>query len=160
MACTYYNEGQWESAVKQLDSAMKIQSTKHEYHLLMGECKMRMNQFKEAVQALSNVVRIRPRNKSGWEALIRCLYKAEYYEEAIVQIQAALRITNGKPLFLFYKSIVLFALGKSKEAILYLERAMEKAPKLLKNFVGLNPSILQNQQVVDLLAKYKHNRTI
>ena len=24
MACTYYNEGQWESAVKQLDSAMKI----------------------------------------------------------------------------------------------------------------------------------------
>ncbi|MBS1574351.1 MAG: tetratricopeptide repeat protein [Bacteroidetes bacterium] len=160
MACTYFNEGQWESAVKQLDSAMKIHRSKPEYHLLMGECKMRLNQFKDAIQSLSNVVRIRPRNKSGWEALIRCLYKAEYYEEALDQIQAALRITNGKPLFLFYKSIILFAIGKSKEAILCLERAMEKEPKQLKNFVALNPSILQNQQVVDLLARYKHNRSI
>jgi len=160
MACTYFNEGQWESAVRQLESAMKIHRTKPEYNLLMGECKMRLNQYKDAIQSLSNVVRVRPKNKSGWEALIRCLYKAEYFDEALDQIQAALRITNGKPLFLFYKSIVLFALGKSKEAILYLERAMEKAPKLLKNFVGLNPSILQNQQVVGLLAKYKHNKTI
>lgn len=160
MACTYYNEGQYESAVKQLDTAIKMHRTKPEYHLLMGECRMRMDQFKEAIQSLSIAVRIRPRNKSCWEALIRCLYKAEYNDEAITQIQAALRITNGKPLFLFYKSMVLFAMGKSKEAILCLEKAMEKAPKLLKNFVALNPSILQNQQVVDLLARYKHNRTI
>ena len=160
MACTYYNEAQWESAVRQLETALKIHRTKTEYHLLMGECKMRLNQYKEAIQSLSTVVRIRPRNKSGWEALIRCLYRAEYFEEAIDQVQAALRITNGKPLFLFYKSAVLFALGKSKEAILCLERAMEKEPKLLKNFVGLNPSILQNQQVVDLLARHKHNKSI
>lgn len=160
MACTYFNEGHWESAVKQLDSALKIHRSKPEYHLLMGECKMQMNLLKDAIQSLSNVVRIRPRSKSGWEALIRCLYKAEYYEEAIVQVQAALQITNGNPLFLFYQSSVLFAMGKSKEAILYLERAMEKAPKLLKNFIALNPAILQNQQVVDLLARYKHNRSI
>jgi len=51
-------------------------------------------------------------------------------------------------------------MGKSKEAILYLERAMEKAPKLLKRFVELNPSILQNQQVVDILAKFKRNKSI
>jgi hypothetical protein len=51
-------------------------------------------------------------------------------------------------------------MGKSKEAILYLERAMEKAPKLLKRFVELNPSILQNQQVVDIIAKFKRNKSI
>jgi hypothetical protein len=51
-------------------------------------------------------------------------------------------------------------MGKSKEAILYLERAMEKAPRLLKRFVELNPSILQNQQVVDILAKFKRNKSI
>jgi len=37
---------------------------------------------------------------------------------------------------------------------------MEKAPKLLKRFVELNPSILQNQQVVDILAKFKRNKSI
>jgi len=160
IACTYYNEGQWESAIKQLDHALKIHRLQPEYNLLMGECKFQVGAFKEAIQYLSNVVRVRPRNFSGWEALIRCLYKANFLEEAREQVMAALQVTQGKPLFMFYLSNILFALGKSKEAILYLERAMEKAPRLLKRFVELNPSILQNQQVVDILAKFKRNKSI
>ncbi len=160
IACTYYNEGQWDSAIKQLDNALKIHRLQPEYNLLMGECKFQVGAFREAIQYLSNVVRVRPKNSSGWEALIRCLYKAHFLEEAKEQVQAALHVTHGKPLFMFYLSNILFAMGKSKEAILYLERAMEKAPKLLKRFVELNPSILQNQQVVDILAKFKRNRSI
>src|SRR6476619_819020 len=160
IACTYYNEGQWESAIKQLDNALKIHRLQPEYNLLMGECKFQVGAFKEAIQYLSNVVRVRPKNSAGWEALIRCLYKANFLEEAKEQVLAALHVTQGKPLFMFYLSNILFAMGKSKEAILYLERAMEKAPKLLKRFVELNPSILQNQQVVDILAKFKRNRSI
>src|SRR6185369_12892555 len=135
IACTYYNEGQWESAVKQLDNAMKIHRNQAEYNLLMGECKLNLGAFKDAIQYLSNVVRLRPKNSMGWEALIRCLYKANFLEEAKEQVTAALQVTEGKPLFMFYLSNILFAMGKSKEAILYLERAMEKAPKLLKRFV-------------------------
>jgi len=160
IACTYYNEGQWESAIKQLDNALKIHRLQPEYNLLMGECKMQVGAFKEAIQYFSNVVRVRPKNLSGWEALIRCLYKANFLEEAREQVMAALQVTQGKPLFMFYLSNILFAMGKSKEAILYLERAMEKAPRLLKRFVELNPSILQNQQVVDILAKFKRNKSI
>jgi tetratricopeptide (TPR) repeat protein len=160
IACTYYNEGQWESAIKQLDNALKIHRLQPECNLLMGECKFQVGAFKEAIQYLSNVVRVRPKNSSGWEALIRCLYKANFLEEAKEQVTAALHVTHGKPLFMFYLSNILFAMGKSKEAILYLERAMEKAPKLLKRFVELNPSILQNQQVVDILAKFKRNKSI
>lgn len=160
IACTYYNEGQWESAIKQLENALKIHRLQPEYNLLMGECKFQVGAFKEAIQYLSNVVRVRPKNSSGWEALIRCLYKADFLEEAKEQVLAALHLTQGKPLFMFYLSNILFAMGKSKEAILYLERAMEKAPRLLKRFVELNPSILQNQQVVDVLAKFKRNKSI
>ena len=160
IACTYYNEGQWESAIKQLDNALKIHRLQPEYNLLMGECKFQVGAFREAIQHLSNVVRVRPKNLSGWEALIRCLYKANFLEEAREQVMAALQVTQGKPLFMFYLSNILFAMGKSKEAILYLERAMEKAPRLLKRFVELNPSILQNQQVVDILAKFKRNKSI
>ncbi|MBL7761943.1 MAG: tetratricopeptide repeat protein [Chitinophagaceae bacterium] len=160
IACTYYNEGLWESAAKQLENAMKIHRRQPEYCLLMGECKMNMELFKDAIQYFSDVVSLKPKNKSGWEALIRCLYKGGFYEEAIDQVHAALRVTEGKPLFIFYQSIILFALGKSKEALIYLDRAMDKSPKLLKKFVELNPAILQNQQVVDILAKYKRNKTI
>jgi tetratricopeptide (TPR) repeat protein len=160
IACTYFNEGQWESAAKQLDNAMKIHRQQPEYNLLMGECKLNLGLFKDAIQYLSNVVRLRPKSITGWEALIRCLYKANYLEEAHEQVTAALQVTEGKPLFMFYLSNILFALGRSKEAIIYLERAMEKAPKLLRKFVELNPSILQNQQVVDILAKFKRKKSI
>lgn len=160
IACTYFNEGQWESCIKQLDTAMKIHRLQPEYNLLMGECKMQLGAFKDSVQYFSNVVRVRPRNASGWESLIRCLYKAEYFDEAAEQTEAALKVTNGKPLFIFYKASVLLALGKAKEAILQLEEAMKLSPKLLKKFVELNPSILQNQLVVDVLARFKRNKSI
>jgi len=54
----------------------------------------------------------------------------------------------------------LFMLGKSKEGLLKLEAAMEKAPRSLKKFIELNPSILQNNQVVDLVARYKKGKKI
>ncbi|MFI5134002.1 MAG: tetratricopeptide repeat protein [Chitinophagales bacterium] len=160
IACTYFNEGQWESCCKQLEHALKIHRLQPDYNLLMGECKMQLSFFKEAVQYFSNVVRLRPRNATGWEALIRCLYKGEFFDEALEQVNAALRITNGKSLFFFYKSSVLLAMGKTKEAVLQLETAMEKSPKLLKKFMELNPSILQNQYVVDVLARFKRKKSI
>ena len=160
IACTYFNEHQWESCIKQLEHAIKIHRPQPEYNLLMGECKMELGLFKDAVQYFSNVVRIRPRNVVGWDALIRCLYKADFTDEALEQADAALQVTNGKPIFLFYKASILLAQGKSKEAILQLEKAMTEAPKLLKKFVELNPASLQNQQVVDVIAKFKRNRSI
>lgn len=160
IACTYFNEGQWQSCLKQIETALRIHRTQAEYNLLAGECKMQLGLYKEAVQYFSAVVAARPRNTAGWESLIRCLYKGEFFEEALDQSEAALAVSGGKPLFLFYKAAVLFSLGRSKEALLQLESAMENAPKMLKKFVELNPSILQNQQVVDVLAKYKRNKSI
>jgi tetratricopeptide (TPR) repeat protein len=160
VACTYYNEGQWESCCKQLDNALKIHKQSSEYNLLMGECKVQLGLFKEAVQYFSAVVRHRPRNGAGWEALIRCLYKGEFFEEALIQAEAALDTTGRKPLFLFYKTAILLAMGKTKEAIIQLEQAMTTSPKLLKKFVELNPAVLQIQAVVDIIAKFKRNKSI
>lgn len=158
IACTYYNEGQWASSVKQLDSALRIQRNQPEYNLLMGECKMMLEDFKEAIQHFMTVVRVRPRKIAGWEALVRCLFYAGHYNEARLQVLAALEQTGGKPIFCYYLSAVLFAMGRSKEGLLQLERALAEAPKGLKKFVELNPVILQNPQVVDLIARNKRKR--
>ncbi len=160
IACTYYHEGHWENCLKQLEIALKIHRHNPDYNLLAGECQMNAGFIKDAIQYFSNVVRIRPRNKAGWEALIRCLFKAEYFDEALEQTDAALVVTGGKPLFSFYKAAALFSLGKTKEAILQLETAMEIAPRLLKKFIELNPAILQNQFVVDVVARFKRKRSI
>jgi tetratricopeptide (TPR) repeat protein len=158
IACTYYNEGQWQSTVKQLESALKIHRQQFEYNLLMGEAKLQLEQTKEAIQYFSNAVRIKPKNIAGWEALIRCLYQSGFYTEARQQVNAAMDITNDKPILLFYLSAILLALGKTKEALLYLETAMLTSPKTLKKFIDLNPSLLQNAHVVDVIARHKKTK--
>ncbi|MBD0331061.1 MAG: tetratricopeptide repeat protein [Chitinophagaceae bacterium] len=158
IACTYYNEGQWNSAIKHLEAALKINRLQSEYCLLMGECKLQLNQLKEAVQYFSSAVRLRPKNLSGWEALIRCLFKGGYYAEAKQQALNALTNTSNKPLFFYYLSAVLFAYGKSKEALFYLEKGLQMSPKTIKKLFELNPSILQVPAVVELITQYKRKR--
>lgn len=155
IACTYINEEQWSMAVKQLESAMQIHRLQPEYNLAMGECKMQLGDYKEAIQYFSNVVRQRPRNISSWEALIRCLYQGEFYEEAMEQAKAAIKITEGKPIFLYYLSAILLAMGKTKEALLQLESALTASPKLLKKLLHLNPAILRHQLVIEVIAHHK-----
>ncbi len=155
MALTYINEEQWEPAIKQLESAMRLQRLLPEYNLAMGECKMQLGHYKDAIQFFGNVVRSRPKSVAGWEALIRCLFKAEFYDEALEQSEAALKLTEGKTLFIYYLSASLFVGRKTKEGLLQLEKAIQKSPRQLKKFIDLNPAILQNSMVVDLIARYK-----
>ena len=114
-----------------------------------------LNRIKDAMIHFSNFIKARPKNINGWKELIKCLYDAEYFEEALEQVYNAQKNTHYKPLFTFYKSAVLFALGKSKEALLQLEIAMQKSPELIKQFIELNPSHLQHQSIVELIAAYK-----
>jgi tetratricopeptide (TPR) repeat protein len=134
--------------------------TMPEYNLAMGECMMNLDKYKDAIIYFGTVVKHKPKSVSGWEALLRCLIKADMLEEAYHQCIAALIATAEKPIFYFYASTLLFAMGKSKEALLKLETAMDKAPKFLKKFIELNPSILQNSQVVDIIARYKKGKKI
>jgi tetratricopeptide (TPR) repeat protein len=160
IACTYMNEGSWESAIKNLEVAMRIHRMQPEYNLAMGQCYMELNKLEDAITYFGNVVRVRPKNMNGWTELLNCLYKAELFEEALEYAGFAYEQSDAKPIFLFYKSAALFALNKPKEALLQLENAMAKNPKLIKKFIGLNPAILQNQQVVEIIAGFKKRRSI
>jgi tetratricopeptide (TPR) repeat protein len=160
IACTYFNEGQWQSCIKQAENALKIHRQQPEYNLLVGECKMELGLFKDAVQYVTAAVQSRPRNVPAREALIRCLYLGDLLEEAMVQAEIAQKMTNGKPVFLYYKAAILLSMGKNKEAILQLEKGLTQAPKLLKKFIELIPASLQNQQIVDTLARFKRNKSI
>lgn len=160
IACTYFNEGQWESCIRQAEQALKIHRMQPEYNLLMGESKMALGLFKDAIHYFSTAIQSRPRNISAREALIRCLYTAGLWEDALTQVQIALKATDGKPVFIFYKAAVLLAMGKSKEGLLQLEKAMIEAPRLLRKFIELNPASLQNPQIVDIVARFKRNKSI
>jgi tetratricopeptide (TPR) repeat protein len=158
IAGTYISEGYWESAVKNLENAMRINKSQPDYHLALAKCYVQLDRIKDAVIHFSNFIKSRPKNNNGWKELIKCLYDAEYFDEALEQAYNAQKNTNDKPLFIFYKSAILFALGKSKEGLLQLELALQKAPALVKQFIELNPSLLQHQPIVELISIYKTKR--
>ncbi len=160
IACTYMNEGVWDSAIKNLQTAMRIHRLQPEYNLALGQCYMETGKVEEAIQYFGNVVRTRPKNVNGWLELLKCLFQVNCFEEGLEYSDHAFEATNGKPVFIYYKSAFLLALGKSKEALLQLELAMDSNPKMIKKLIELNPSILQNQLIVDLIARYKKRKSI
>ena len=107
-----------------------------------------------------NVIRARPRNVNGWTELLYCLYNAGLFEEGVEYAGLAYTQTESKPIFLYYKSIFLFSSGNPAEAMKLLEQAMEKNPKGVRKFIAMNPSILQNREVLDLVARYKKKKSI
>lgn len=159
IACTYMNEHLWESAIKNLENALRIHRSQPDYNFALAQCCMELNRTRDAVIYFSHFIKARPKNIKGWKELLKCLYNAGFYEEALEQIHNASINTENKFILLFYKSAVLFALGKSKEGLLQLEQAMSKSPKQIKQFIELNPTLLQNQQIVEVISKYKRNHS-
>jgi tetratricopeptide (TPR) repeat protein len=157
LALTYMNEAAWDNALKSLQSALKAHVMQPEYNLAAGQCYMQLGNTDEALTYFGNVIRVRPKNVTGWVELLKCLYHAEFYEEGIEYASYAYEHTDSKPIFGFYRSLFLFAAGKLKEALVSLENSMKVNPKLIKNILELNPSLLQHQQVVDLIAGHKKN---
>jgi len=159
IACTYINEGNWQNAIKSLQIALKNHLLQPEYNLALGRCYMQLQQFDEAITYLGNVVRIRPKNTNGWIELLKCFYQGQLFEEGFEYAATAFEHTDSKPIFVYFKSAFLFAMGQSKQALQYLEYALKANPKLIKQFIEIKPSILQNQQVVELISQSKKSKS-
>lgn len=160
IACTYMNEGNWSSAIKNLEIALRVHRMQPDYNLSMGQCYLELGKLDDAITYFGNVVRVRPKNINGWTELLNCLYQADMFDEALEYAGFAFEQTDGKPIFLFYKSAILYAMGRSKEALLHLETGMSRNPKLVKKFIQINPALLQVQQVVDIIARFKKRKSL
>jgi len=152
---TYARERQWEKAVKSYSVALHLDKENASYCMAIGNCLMEMDVQHEALVCYVNAVRLKPGNKTTWVALIRGLYIAGYYDEALTQLEVAREHCGDKPDFRYYQAALLFELGKSKEALQQLDKALKAAPNRVKVFTGLNPEYLRRSAVTELIAKHK-----
>lgn len=158
IAATYMQEEQWELAIKQLENAIRINKHINEYNILMGECYMNLAQFKEAVAFFITVVKNKPKQIAGWEYLIKCLVENQQLDTALEQTELAYMSTHGKVVFVYYRSAILFMMGKQAEGFLQLEMALSKSPKMLKKLIKFYPEIIQDVKVVELIGQYKKGK--
>ncbi len=159
IACTYMNESNWNTAIRNLEQALKMVSMQPEYHLAIGRCYLELKRPEEAMSHFGIVVKVRPKNINGWQELLRTMYLSGLYTEGAEYASMAYDHTDGKDIFLYYRSMFLFASGRSKEALELLEKALSSSPRHVKQFIELNPAILRNASVVELLARYKKKRS-
>jgi len=155
---TYAREKQWEKAVKSYSVALHLDKENASYCMAIGNCLMEMNVKSEALVCYLNAVRLKPGNKTTWVALIKGLYIAGYFEEALTQIEVARQNCGDKADFRYFQSAVLLELGKSKEAMIQLEKALKETPAKVKLFTELNPEYLRRNAVTELIAKYKNKK--
>ena len=155
---TYSREKQWEKAMKAYSVALNLNKDNAAYSLAIGNCLMELEAYNEALVCFINAVRLKPNNKSHWIALVKGLYKGGDFEEALTQVLLAKETLGNKPDLNYYHAGILFALGKSKEAQLYPEQALEEAPSRLKLLTEINPEILQRKAVADLVARSKRKK--
>lgn len=158
IACTYMNEAHWQNAIKCLETAIRVSKALPEYSLALGQCHMELDQLDLAITHFGQVIRTRPKNVNGWLEFLKCLYLAEMHTEGLEYASFAYEQTDQKPIFLYYKSMFLFAKGKTKQALIMLETALTTNAKLMRKFIEMDPAILQHQKVVELIARYKKKK--
>ena len=71
------------------------------------------------------------KNINGWIELLRCLYKAELWEDALEYAIFAYEQTEHKPVSLL-QGCYFTGIRQIKKALLYLEDGMQRNPKLVK----------------------------
>lgn len=155
IACTYMQENQWKTAIKLLESALKINKQHPEFNFTIAQCYFQIEDFNQTIFHLSYTIANKPKSVKAWELLLICIYAIESYEDGLSYVENALVATNNKPLFLYYKVAFLYASHYTKEALVVLETALTLAPKLLKYLIELNPSLLQQSTFVDCIVRHK-----
>jgi tetratricopeptide (TPR) repeat protein len=156
---TYAREKQWEKAVKSFSVALHLDKDNAAYCMAIGNCLMEMDVKSEALVCYLNAVRLKPGNKTTWVALVRGLYLTGYYDEAITQLAVAREHCGEKGDFYYYHAASLFELGKAKEAMLQLEKALKLSPTKVKIFTGLNPEYLLRSAVAEAISKAKKSKS-
>jgi protein involved in temperature-dependent protein secretion len=114
-----------------------------------------MDQHKEAAYYFGTVVKNKPKQIAGWEYLIKCLIASGQLQSALEQTELAYISTQGKILFIYYRSAILFMMKKSADGLLQLEMALSKSTKWLKKLLKFYPEIIQDNKVTDLIGQYK-----
>ncbi len=152
---TYAKERQWEKAIKSYSVALHINKDNVSYCLALGNCLMELESEEEALVCYLNAVELRPDIKSTWQSLIKALYKSDYLEQALAQLEIATTHCGDKVEFEYYKAGILLALGKSKESVQYLENALVRNVRKASCLNQLDTEMLQHPIFSELYARYK-----
>ncbi|HTO15075.1 MAG TPA: CDC27 family protein [Edaphocola sp.] len=152
---TFMKEQGWKNALTCFIKALDLDKENPLYSLAIAECYLNLEQEEESINFYLYTIDLKPNYRKGWLSYIRALYIFQSYRDVLKKLKEAVEYISLGAEFFYYDALALFALGKTKEAMIRLEDGLQENIKKVKIIEELQADLLQRKSVVDLIAKYK-----
>ncbi|TFF89239.1 MAG: DUF3808 domain-containing protein [Promethearchaeota archaeon] len=139
-----FNEGNIETALGDLDSAEKINSTDFRIYFYYGRCYIRKNEFEKAVEKLEKAYKMNPIGHVSFY-LAKAYVLNDQFSKTVEFINSAFKLGISNKIragLNYFKAGALLELGKKEKSI----KAAEKAAELM-------PENAEYQRILEYLRK-------
>ena len=125
------------SALRDMGSALKIDSTKADYFLTLSDLYFTMNKTGNAKAALEKAIEVDPKNTEAMLKLAELYLYVRKHQESINYINQALKIDQYNARGYFMKGMNYKEIGDTSLAISSMETAVEQDPQYYAAYVQL-----------------------
>jgi tetratricopeptide (TPR) repeat protein len=133
----YIGLKQFEEAMGDVGRAMKIDSTKAKYYVTLADVYFASNKTRLAKETLEITVKKFPSNTEALLKLAELYYLVRQYENAITNINKALKIDENMANAYFLKGSVFKEMGDTAKAISSLQTAIEQDNKFFDAYLDI-----------------------
>lgn len=128
-----FDKGEYEEALKFLDKALKADSAYTNAYFLRASTYLELRQYYNVIVDINRILKIDPIENSSWGNYLLARGKAflalEDFDNAEMDLQKCIKLTNGDPEGYFYLAKLRFATRNYEESKDQLEKAIRKNGK-------------------------------
>jgi serine/threonine protein kinase/Flp pilus assembly protein TadD len=161
LAATYRAQGRYGEAITEYDTASRLDPRDAETLLTLGTL-YGIKEHDDAAEAtLRSALNLAPRNATAHNALARVLLRREgKLDEALSEIEQALKLKADDPNFLDTKALVLLARNALNDALKTEQRAIQfnKSARELKFKAGISAILYRMGQQEEAARSYREIR--
>jgi tetratricopeptide (TPR) repeat protein len=155
---TWIKEKQWEKAIKSFEHALKLAPVDPKILLALANTHADMEHEAEAKRYFILATSYKPSVKVAWQCFTKFCYHFGHYQEGLNIIDEAEEFCGYKPEWDYYRAVMHLALGRTKDAIVHLETALNENPKKA-NAIGFISKELNHHPVfTEVLSRFKKKK--
>ncbi len=156
-AVMYFTYHDINNAIKDLETAIKLDSTNTDYYNLIADYWIINGNSKPTKKYLDKSLTINPENTGTLIRLAKLYLYIEKHQEAFNYINEAIKINSGLAIPYFVKGLIYDDMGDTLRAIKQYQTAIERNPEFYDVYILLG---LKHSQLKDSLAITYYNDAI
>jgi tetratricopeptide (TPR) repeat protein len=129
LALVYYNQKNYDLALKELERSVKIDSTFDFTHFCLGEIFVKAGKYEEAIAEYRKAIKFRSTITQYYDNLGALLANLKRYQEAVLVFEQGLEANPGYPSIYRNLGYTYYNLNDFSQAEKYLELYLQYAPK-------------------------------